>query len=78
MFRCTLFVVVFSRWNNEQPREVVPKSQRIKSYRRAKQLLIPPAYSLRGIRAYDELQIAVTETRQVKTDGYNRPDIFCT
>jgi len=29
-------------------------------------LLIPPVYSLTGIRAYDEVQIAVTEVRQVR------------
>ena len=31
-----------------------------------KRLLIPPVYSLRGIRAYDELQIVVTEVGKVK------------
>jgi len=33
---------------------------------RTKQLQIPPVYSLSGIRAYDELQIVVTEVRQVR------------
>jgi len=41
-------------------------SQWIKSIGRAKLLLIPPVYSLRGIRAYEELQIVVTEVGQVK------------
>ena len=31
-----------------------------------KRFLIPPVYSLRGIRAYDEPQIVVTEAGQVK------------
>jgi len=34
--------------------------------KRAKRVLSPPVYSLRGIRAYDELQIVVTEVGQVK------------
>jgi len=38
----------------------------MKSTERAKRLLILPVYSLRGIRAYDELQIVVTEVQQVK------------
>jgi len=38
---------------------------RIKGTERAKRLLVPPIYSLRGIRAYDELQIVVTEVAQV-------------
>ena len=45
---------------------LVLEPQSIKSTERAKQLLIPPVYSLRGIRAYDELQIVVTEVGQVK------------
>ena len=40
--------------------------QRIKSDERAKRLLIPPVCSLRGISAYDELQIVGTEVGQVK------------
>ena len=36
------------------------------SIERAKRLLIPAVYSLREIRAYDELRIAVTEVGQVK------------
>ena len=39
--------------------------QRIKNTERAKWLLIPSVYSLRGIGAYDELKIAVTEAEQV-------------
>jgi len=52
--------------NNEQPKESVLESQRIKSIERAKRLLISPVHSLRGIRAYDELQIVVTEVGQVR------------
>jgi hypothetical protein len=51
---------------NEQLKVVVLEPQRIKSIERAKQLLIPPVFSLRGIRAYDELRIVVTEVGQVK------------
>jgi len=45
---------------------LVLEPQRIKSTERAKQLLIHPAYSLRRIRVYDELQIVVTEVGLVK------------
>jgi hypothetical protein len=44
----------------------VLEPRRIKSTERAKRPVIPPVYSLRGIRAYDELQIVVTEVGQVK------------
>ena len=49
-----------------EPNVVVQENRWIKSTERAKRLLIPPVYSFRGIRAYDELQIAVTEVGQVK------------
>ena len=45
---------------------LVLEPQWTKGTERAKWLLIPPVYSLRGIRAYDELQIVVTEIGQVK------------
>jgi len=45
---------------------LVLEPQRIKSTERAKRLLVPPVHSLRGILAYDELQIVVTEVVQVK------------
>ena len=51
---------------NEQLKVVVFEPQWKKSTERAERLLIPPVYSLRGIRVYDELQIAVTEVGQVK------------
>jgi len=41
----------------------------MKSTERAKRLLIPLVCSLRGIRAYDELQTVVTEVGQVKQTG---------
>jgi hypothetical protein len=37
-----------------------------KEYRQSKAVSNSFVYSLRGIRAYDELQIVVTEVRQVK------------
>jgi len=49
-----------------EPKVVVLEHQWIKSTEKAKRLLIPPAYSLRGIRAYDGLQIVVTEVGQVR------------
>jgi len=52
--------------NNEQLKVGVLEPQPIKSTERAKRLLIPPVYSLREIRAYDELQIVVTKVGQVK------------
>jgi len=58
---------------NEQPKFVdagtkscVFEPQSIKSNERAKRLPIPPVYCLRGIRAYGELRIVVTEVGQVK------------
>jgi len=67
--RCPLFAVVNARWTTSN-QKLVLEPQWIKSSERAKRLLIPPVYSLRGIRAYDELQIAVTESRTSQTDGY--------
>jgi len=37
-----------------------------KEYWKSKAASNSPVYSLRGIRAYDELQIVVTEVRQIK------------
>jgi len=71
--RCMLFAVVNARWTTSnqkllvlEPKVVVFEPQWIKSTERAKLLLIPPVYSLRGIRADDKLQIVVTEVGQVK------------
>ena len=66
MVRCTLFAVVNARWTTSNKKLLVLEPQWIKSTTRAKRLLIPPVYSLRGICAYDELQIVVTEVGQVK------------
>ena len=64
--RCTLFAVVNARWTTSNQKLLVLEPQWIKSTERAKRLLIPPIYSLRGIRAYDELQIFVTEVGKIK------------
>ena len=64
--RCTLFAVVNARWTTSKQKLLVLERQWIQSTERAKQLLIPPVYCLRGTRAYDELQIVVTEVGQVK------------
>ena len=66
VLRCTLFAVVNARWATSNQKLLVLEPQWIKCTERAKQLLIPRVYSLRGIRAYDELQIAVNEVGQVK------------
>ena len=66
MVRRTLFTVVNARWTASNEKLLVFEPQWIKNTERAKQLLIPPVYYLRGIRAYDELQIVVTEVGQVK------------
>ena len=63
--RCTLFAVVDARWTTSNQKLLVLELQWIKSTERAKRFLIPPVYCLRGIRAYDELQIVVTEVREV-------------
>jgi len=52
--------------NNEQPKVVGAGTSVNKEHWRAKRLLIPPVYFLRGIGAYDELQIVVTEVGQVR------------
>jgi len=59
--------------NNEQPNVGagtkscgVGTSVKKKSTERGKRLKIPPVYSFRGIRAYDELQTVATEVGQVK------------
>ena len=71
--RRKLFAVVNGRWTTSnqkllvlEPKVVVFEPRWIKSTERAKRLLIPPVYSLRGIRSYDELHIVVTEVGQVK------------
>ena len=66
MQTCKLFAVVNARWTTSNQKLLVLEPQWIKSTERAKRLLIPPVYSLRGIRAYDELRIVVTEVGQVK------------
>ena len=73
VLRCMLLAVVNARWTTSnqklfvlQPNVVVLEPQWIKSNERAKRFLISPVYSLRGIHAYDELQIVVTEVGQVK------------
>ena len=63
--RCTLFTVVNTRWTTSNQKLLVLEPQWIKCTERAKRLLIPPVYSLRGIRAC-ELHIFVTEVGQVK------------
>ena len=50
-------------WNQKL---LVLEPHGIKNTKRAKRLLIPPVCSLRGIRAYYELQMVVTEVGQVK------------
>jgi len=52
--------------NNEQPKVVVLERQPIKSTERAKRPSVLTVYSLRGISAYDELQVVVNEVGQVK------------
>ena len=52
--------------NNEQPKVVGAGSSLNKEYRESKVASNSSLYSLRGIRAYDELQIVVTEDGQVK------------
>jgi hypothetical protein len=64
--RGTLFAVVNARWTTSKQNLLVLEPQWIKSTERAKRLLIPPVYFLRGIRTYDELQIVVTKVGQVK------------
>jgi len=64
--RCTLFAVMNARWTTSNQKLLMLEPQWIKSTEGAKRLLIPPVYSLRGIRAYDELQIVVTEVGQIK------------
>ena len=49
----------------------VVESQRVKSYWTSKAASIPPAYSLRRDRAYDELQIFCNRSRAIQTDLYN-------
>ena len=49
-----------------EPKVVVLEPQWIKSTERAKRPLIPPVYPLRGISAYDELQIVVADVGQGK------------
>ena len=61
-----LFAVVNARWTTSNRKLSVLEPQSIKSTERAKRLLIAPVYSLRGIRAYDELQKVVTEVGQVR------------
>ena len=70
MFRCILFVV----GNLDEQRATKLVSSGISANRvteRAERLPIPPVYSLRGIRAYDKLQIVVTEVRQVRRLQYS-------
>ena len=55
--RCTLMAVVYAKWTASNPTFLVLEPQWIKCTERAKRLLVPPVYSLRGIRAYDELQM---------------------
>ena len=74
VLRCTLFAVVNARWTTSNQKLLLLEPQWIKSSKGAKRLLILSVYSLRGIRAYDELQIVVTEVGQVKqtvTDMYH-------
>ena len=66
MVRCTQFAAVNARWTTSNQMLLVLEPQWIKSTERAKRPLIPPVYSLRRIRAYDELQIIVTEVGQFK------------
>ena len=75
VLRCKLLAVVNARWTTSnqkllvlEPNVVVLELQWIKSTERAKRLLISPVYFLRGIRAYDELQIVV---KLGKSDGYS-------
>jgi len=64
--RSTLIAFVNARRTTSNRRLLVLEPQPIKSTERAKRLVIPPVYSLRGIGAYDELQIVVNEVGQVK------------
>jgi len=64
--RCTLFAAVNARWTTSNQKLLVLEPQWIQSTERAKGVLIPPVYSLRAIRTYDELQAVVTEVGQVK------------
>jgi len=66
LWRCTLFAVVNARWTTSNQKLLVMEPQWIKNTESAKRLLIPPVYSSRGTRAYDKLQIVVTEVGQVK------------
>ena len=52
--------------NNEQPKVVGAGTSVNKEYQKSKAASNSPVYSLRGIRAYDELQKIVTEVMQVK------------
>jgi len=51
--RCTLFAVVNVRWTTSNQKLMVLETKWIKSTEKADRILIPPLYSLRGIRAYD-------------------------
>jgi len=52
--------------NKEQPKVVGAGTSLNKEYWKSKEASYPPVYSVRGIRAYDELQTVVTEVGQVK------------
>jgi len=60
--RCTLFAVVNVRWTTK----FGAGTSANKEYWKSKAASNSPVYFLRGIRAYDELRIVVTEVLQIK------------
>ena len=65
---CAQVYAVSSRWNKEQPRQLVPKSQGIKSTDKSEAASNSPVYSLRRVTN------SCNRSRASQTDGYNT---FC-